>query len=525
MVELRGTDVEQCAPVGDGGRACQAGAWDDAVSQVLQAALTDVDDMRGNADFRRELLRSLHHRADLPDWKSPADRTRGEDDIAELVHACRTYRQPRTALAAVADFLQDRRGNERSVAWFGLCAHAVVSPGILGTRRMHRIFTALRRTERLPESLEVARYADACRAARLNVPLAGPTDLFRALERLNDAQRGPGTRPAIHRFLQLLAQDVPEPAASALLEVAGGPLPASVPRLRPVEIIVQLRLEEVDAAPSETPRYQVHGAFYSHEEGSLRELDSWIDHRKVTEEELLQHGSSLLSGWGDLAYEIRDYRTRVRFEFLLPWSLLDHAVDLWTVTPYVLGHQYPVVVRSLDRHKNFWMHGMWRRRWDELAAQGCPPPPASATDHIAWMTHLTDRSVPAGGTRRFPSLRFSSVGEVTEWLKAHASLACVGVGFAYGHPDALAQQAIEEAVAKGIPVLVWRRDDGDPCELDTALRGRALSRIDELPVGTQSLREAAETRPANDLGRHITLLWDDPNCVAQLQHGMYQGVG
>ena len=156
MVELRGRDVEQCAPVGDGGRTCQAG-WDDAVSQVLRTALTDVDDMRGNADFRRELLGSLHHRADLPDWKSPANAPRGEDAIAELVHACRIYREPRTALAAVNAFLQDRRGNERAVAWFGLCVQAVVSPGILGTQRMHRIFTALRRTERLPESLVVAR--------------------------------------------------------------------------------------------------------------------------------------------------------------------------------------------------------------------------------------------------------------------------------------------------------------------------------------------------------------------------------
>ncbi|MBB5930987.1 VMAP-C domain-containing protein [Streptomyces echinatus] len=527
MVESRGTHVEWWQPAGPEERTGQQGDWDDSVSDVLRTALTDVDDVRGDAGFRRELLASLHHRTDLPDWKAPAQNDRGEDDIAGLVNACRKYREPRTALAAVDAFLQQRRGNERAVAWFGLCVHAVVSPGILGTARMHQVYAALRKVERLPESLDVARYAEACRTARLNVPLTGATDLFRALERLNDAQRGPGARPAIHRFLQLLAQDLPEPARSALAEAAGEPLPAAGPRPapRPAEIIVQLRLEEVEAAPSETPRYQVHGAFYSHEEGLLSELDSWIDDRQVTKNDLLQHGSTLLSGWGDLAYEMRDYRTRVRFEFLLPWSLLDHAVDLWTVTPYVLGHQYPVVVRSLDRHKNFWMHAMWRRRWDQLAAQVCPSPPASATDDIAWMTHLKDRTLPAGSARRFPSLQFSTLSEVTQWLKTHSSLACIGLGFAYGHPDAIAQRAIEEAVAKGIPVLVWRRDDGDPCELDVALRDRDLSRLDELPLGTRSLREAAETGTSNDLGRHITLLWDDPNCVAELQHGPYQGVG
>ncbi|MFD9325813.1 hypothetical protein [Streptomyces sp. NPDC060065] len=387
----------------------------------------------------------------------------------------------------------------------------------MGTKTMLEVYLALNHTVELPGPAEVAEYAHHCRAAGLDTPLQGSEDFFRALWLLNQARTGPGATPALPMFLELVAEDLGfrlGPRDSPSLAAAGS---GGMPELR----VVQLRLEE-DGAPSPAPRYRISGACYAYRDGVLKQLSTRDPTDPFARDELVDRGSEVVSEWGEVAPTRRG--VTMRFEFLLPWSLLDHAPDLWRVSEYVLGHRFPVVIRSLDRYQNPWMHEPWLERWQHITC-AAQPGGASAADDIGWLALADGRAAaPGASSCRWPPLRFRTAEEVSAWLRKHPPLACLGLAFGYDNHDPAAAQAVKQAIVHGVPALLWRRDGGDPSELDSSLRDPSPSFLEHLPVTVHQLRNAAADAPEHDVRRHVSLLWDDPYCVARAQDKSFPGM-
>jgi hypothetical protein len=187
-------------------------------------------------------------------------------------------------------------------------------------------------------------------------------------------------------------------------------------------------------------------------------------------------------------------KTDLAVEFMLPRDLLDLRVERWRKASFqgvggVLGEDHQVVVRSLDRLNRRDLHGRWGRRWDAFEdgragrvhwfpEDGRPhlfsdPPPA-----------VVVLSEPPGGTR--------------------------GEGGGRGHRDELG-----EALRVGVPVVLWDRRGGDDPAFRAALRS-LLDRHDPrgLPDLVKTLRIASSDGDPEEyfvVGRHVALLWDDPN--------------
>jgi hypothetical protein len=184
-------------------------------------------------------------------------------------------------------------------------------------------------------------------------------------------------------------------------------------------------------------------------------------------------------------------------EFVLPRDLLDLRVERWHKAPFqgvdgVLGEDHQVVVRSLDRLNRRDLHGGWVRRWDAFA-QG-------RAGRVHWF--------PEDGR---PHL-LSDPPPAVVVLSAPPSPRAVRR--ARGSVDELA-----EALRVGVPVVLWDRRGEDDQAFREALRS-LLNRHDprELPSVVRALRIASGDRDPEGkteedfiVGRHVALLWDDPN--------------
>lgn len=192
--------------------------------------------------------------------------------------------------------------------------------------------------------------------------------------------------------------------------------------------------------------------------------------------------------------DVAHRRTELALEFVLPRDLLDLSVERWRKTSFqgvggVLGEDHHVVVRSLDRLGRRDLHGRWGRRWDAFAH--------GRAGRVHWFpgdgrSHLLSEPPPAvvvlsdspTGARNEPGARGS-------------------------------QDELVEALRAGVPVVLWdRRGHGDR-GFPSALRS-LLDKHDPrgLPDVVKALRiAAADGDPENDVmvGRHVALLWDDPN--------------
>ncbi|MEU1517113.1 hypothetical protein ABZ490_34030 [Streptomyces sp. NPDC005811] len=192
----------------------------------------------------------------------------------------------------------------------------------------------------------------------------------------------------------------------------------------------------------------------------------------------------------DTAYR----RTELALEFLLPRHLFALNVEGWRKASFqgvggVLGEDHHVVVRSLERLSRQDLHGRWGRRW-EAFTQG-------RAGRVHWFpedgrSHLLSEPPPA-----------------VVVLSGPPDGARSGTG-APGSPDELV-----EALRAGAPVVIWDKWGDGGATFHTALRS-LLGRKDprRLPEVVRALRIASiDGDPEGDVmvGRHVALLWDDPN--------------
>ncbi len=184
----------------------------------------------------------------------------------------------------------------------------------------------------------------------------------------------------------------------------------------------------------------------------------------------------------------------VLVEMLLPTDLIDEAVEWWHTeleepAPTPLCVDYPVVVRSLDRMRAGYRHRVWASRWKALWRH--PP-----RHRLYWGRVSDDHDLHGWNAR----------------LRDDPELTTVVLS---GSPrERAGRDELRAALNAGIPVILWDRRapaesvpadliagllQGDPADLRD--RVRALR------------REAAVASGTTHTGRHLALLWDDPNRI------------
>ncbi len=188
-------------------------------------------------------------------------------------------------------------------------------------------------------------------------------------------------------------------------------------------------------------------------------------------------------------------------EFVLPRSLIGHPIDQWQIDPvfpHRLGTSYPIVIRSLDRLRSVELHGMWRSKWRWLADNGHREEP----DAVYWLS--------GPGLKAPNSLRAS--------LLRDDSLVALAMSFPPEDSFHLKHDELTAALYAGMPIVLWCRDDEMSTRFEPEIRellgGHGLA---ELPTQVLQLRQKAdeldELEP--NLGRNLTLLWDDADRVPQ----------
>jgi hypothetical protein len=191
-------------------------------------------------------------------------------------------------------------------------------------------------------------------------------------------------------------------------------------------------------------------------------------------------------------------------EFVLPYELLSHPVDQWRIsagapTTLPLGAQYSVVVRSLDRMQSTIYHHRWAARWRFLGRHQHAPHARAIgfvkpTGSSAQSLKSAMNSLPDGFTDDFP--------------------VCLVLALPMNRRAGEAERpsALRQAVEIGMPVLIWCRLPKASSQFIADMANHLHNRpVSDVPAVIQRLRQDATVRsqPADHLGQHICLLWDD----------------
>ncbi|MBU2668260.1 hypothetical protein KOI35_32585 [Actinoplanes bogorensis] len=193
----------------------------------------------------------------------------------------------------------------------------------------------------------------------------------------------------------------------------------------------------------------------------------------------------------------RDLDGPAEIEFILPLSLLNRAVEWWhteldAAAPIPLCLDYRVVVRSLERMQQAHRRPFWNHRWRSLWA-----PPAGHRVH--WGRSAQDDH---------------HLGPWAHRLRADQEITSVVLG---GSPEGgSGRDELLTALDAGIPVILWDHRPGATApEMLDLLHGITDGTPQELVDRIHDLRKNAGLLEPGDqerhLGRHLALLWDDPD--------------
>jgi nucleoside phosphorylase len=197
------------------------------------------------------------------------------------------------------------------------------------------------------------------------------------------------------------------------------------------------------------------------------------------------------STWRDVGTE------PVEIELLLPADLLHLAVEWWHTeldgpASFPLCLDYRVVVRSLDRMRQSHRHRVWNQRWHSLWRE-------PSRHRVHWGR---------------PDPDAAGLGPWAARLREDHDLTTVVLGSS--PEDESGSHELRSALDAGIPVILWdhRRGTAGP-EMEAMLR-----RLTGEPPETLVHRVHQERRrvcllapeeQADDPGRHLAVLWDDPD--------------
>ncbi|MEU7072297.1 hypothetical protein AB0B30_34670 [Streptomyces narbonensis] len=486
-----------------------------------------------DVEFRHTVLREmgtqLHHDRRPVEIRQSAT---ASEHVLELSRFCERHRDPEAALHALWTTLKFLRRDEAALVDLRGCIDWLTRRGRLPERQLARLEDlCVRIGPSVPRAVMEQAAQAACGAGR-RAPLRGTESLPEALRRLDQA-RGDDEDgvPLVLLFLAELAARLPDRLRGELREEIGAAagllglgdedrLALSARTRQPApggRMILQLRVEEV-SAPAGGEQYAIEAHLYERDETGLRLLAKRERQERLARRELVASGADVLVTWNDLV-ATGDHGEDFRIEFLLPWSLLGHPADLWGSDGdgYRIGFRCPVVVRSLDRLREPSWRRPWQDRWKLLHNR---PAEARTPARCGWLA--MDESGDGDGSPerltglqdREPVLRLRGKGgDVRRWLDTHADVACLGLAFAYEPTDERGVRGVKDAVREGIPAIIWRRDGGDPAPLISRLGELAAEELPSLPELLRRWRRLAQEDDAADMHNHLTLLWDDPDCV------------
>ncbi|MCC5473966.1 VMAP-C domain-containing protein [Streptomyces barringtoniae] len=200
---------------------------------------------------------------------------------------------------------------------------------------------------------------------------------------------------------------------------------------------------------------------------------------------------------------LRAHRGGLVLEFILPLPLLNEPVEAWSRHGAFgkekvwdsefggppLGHDYKVVVRSLERIDALQLHRVWNERWDVLSA--------------------------ATGSAR--SYRCEE-GDGAQHEQLYARLAddpdVVLMTLASPPDQRHGRSELLMGLQAGLPLLLWSRSGPLTEHAHAVAEGALEGQLSEVLGRLTRLRSAPRTRDHSDEGSVspcIAVLWDDPN--------------
>ncbi|MEH0550796.1 MULTISPECIES: VMAP-C domain-containing protein [unclassified Streptomyces] len=514
-----------------GGQRPYHSGWSAEHVDELCHALLGFYDMQHNPEFFKQVLDSMG--TELGEGNSPfvvPYHAHARSQVAALVHVMDRHHDPGRVLRALSKVLHFLRSEEAATVRLARIVDELAPAGRLTGSRLRAVVAQL---DALKDPVPLPFADEALRRALLpGEPsgLRGNETVTGMVKRLNDArdfttvtaQAAPHA-PLVLRFLSELTGALSETEQLLLrsqisLAVSELGLPASVEaelsgrgrRLVPPDErrVLQIRLRET--VPGKQ-KYTVDAALFDLTATGLCRPRKRETQRPLSTSELKEFGRTCLTEWSDLVMSL-DEADWVRVEFLLPWSLLGHPVEHWLTDghEYLLGHKYPVVVRSLDRLERPSWRRDWTRRWRALQHAAMWP----SCDGIAWLA--LDTPPQSGLDGEVLHVRGRD-GEVRAWLDERPQTTALGLGLAFAYDPQSPKRALclQEAVCEGVPLIVWRRDGGDPVELARRASEIVAAKFSELPDHMRRWRRTAARDNTGDMHNHLTLLWDDPECVRQ----------
>jgi vWA-MoxR associated protein C-terminal domain len=186
---------------------------------------------------------------------------------------------------------------------------------------------------------------------------------------------------------------------------------------------------------------------------------------------------------------------RASLEFVLPVTLLNESVDWWPTEPdqpeaVPLCVEYPVVIRSLERMRTLSYHRVWRNRWEQM------------------LTAVTLRALWA----------LDGEGDnINQWnvrLRRDQTYTAVVLG---DPPTTSRATWLKMAVRAGVPVILWDRREQGAKDFREVVGGIVSGFPMSVSDRVAELRaSAARDGGAGHLGRHLAVLWDDPERLVDI---------
>jgi hypothetical protein len=334
----------------------------------------------------------------------------------------------------------------------------------------------------------LAAYCNDLRRCPLQAGAAPLLTFARALVPQCPSDRAPSITDAIRSAADFLGETLPVIAAPA--PAAPGP---GTPADEPAVLLFAIR-----PAVSEADRY---------------EIKAWLSVRGETTclaagEE--RHTREDLPGAVDRFRGLAATHavgTGLWVEFLLPRELIPEAVDQWEVTvdegcAFPVGAEHPVLVRAADRYycpRQFRAKRLAALRERGRGLGGCGParvirdlPPPDQTPGVV----LYARDAARG-----------------DLLYAHLldDRAVLGAVFDEPPPPESTGRwdVLVTLFAVGMPVVAWGRNRRRAAEQLVALITNC--RFGDVPARVREWRLSAVGADPEDSGRHVALLWDDPD--------------
>ena len=500
--------------------------WTSAFSTELRQSLAAFGDMH-DLDWRLMVLQGTGERLGMPGAFPVPVRAEGHDHIFAIVQACRAYRDPPAAVTALVGTIEDLRPDAAALARLLDCQAAITGFSTLGAPRLHQILELISSITPQRRDLGAHELARQARISDEGIPVLPSDDMPSAVRKLDDPRKTvPANVPLVLRFLAVLAAaldgqykarlavlvreieaEFDLPPGSADVTAAGpGTQPGTVGRR-------VLRISLNDVSTPEECRYTIEGAVFDVTADREERID-WCpaDEKGFPGQDIDDAGSKFLARATKLLGAIGRAEDSM-VEFLLPWPLLGHPVERWCLdgSDYRIGDRFVVVVRSLERQRAETFFAPWQKRWNVLSNHAGAQ---LAHERIGWL-HYGNTTIPqrASLLNRVISMN-GRHGNLTQWLEMVENCATAGLGltFAYQPDNNIARHSVQDAFNEGIPVLLWRRDNGDANELECLLENVKLK---DLPNQVWSWRRSTADcdDSTSDARYHVVLLWDDPSNV------------